>query len=53
MSDMGGKTNGNVVLIMIDKASCVLFSTVIAHFQNPSVISSVVHTLCITCSCNK
>lgn len=54
MSDVGGKTNGTVVLhTMIDKASCVLFSTVIAYFQNPSGISSVFHTLFITCSLNK
>ena len=54
MSDVGGKTNGIVVLhIMIDKASCVLFSTFIAHFQNPSGTSSVFHTLYITYSLNK
>lgn len=54
MSDMGGKANGTVVLhIMIDKASCVLFSTVSAHFQNPSGTSSVFHTLVITCSLNE
>lgn len=54
MSDMGGKINATVVLhIMIDKDSCVLFSTVIAHFQNPSGTSSVFRTLYITCSLNK